>query len=52
MSKIVIVCHSGYGHTTKLAEAVAAGSGVALLSIDAEGHPPEGGWEQLAAAEA
>jgi NAD(P)H dehydrogenase (quinone) len=52
MSKIVIVYHSGYGHTKKVAEAVAEGSGGALLVIDAEGNLPEGGWEQLAAADA
>ena len=52
MSKIVIVYHSGYGHTTKVAQAVAEGSGGALLAIDAEGNLPEGGWEQLAAADA
>ena len=52
MSKIVIVYHSGYGHTKKVAEAVAAGSGGALLAIDAEGNLPEGGWEQLQAADA
>lgn len=50
--KIVIVYHSGYGHTKKVAEAVAAGSGAALLAIDAEGNLPAGGWEQLAAADA
>ena len=47
---IVIVYHSGYGHTKKVAEAVADGSAGTLLSIDAEGNLPEGGWEQLAAA--
>ena len=52
MSKIVIVFHSGYGHTTKIAQAVAEGSGGTLLAIDAEGNLPEGGWEQLAAAKA
>jgi NAD(P)H dehydrogenase (quinone) len=52
MSHIVIVYHSGYGHTKKVAEAVAEGSGGALLAIDAEGNLPEGGWEQLAAAKA
>lgn len=52
MSKIVIVFHSGYGHTTKIAEAVAAGSGGALLAIDADGNLPDGGWDQLAAADA
>lgn len=52
MSKIVIVYHSGYGHTRKVAEAVAEGSRGTLLAIDAEGNLPEGGWEQLAAAQA
>jgi NAD(P)H dehydrogenase (quinone) len=47
---IVIVYHSGYGHTKKVAEAVAETSGGALLAIDAEGNLPEGGWEQLGAA--
>jgi multimeric flavodoxin WrbA len=50
MSKIVIVYHSGYGHTKKIAEAVASTSGASLLAIDAEGNLPDGGWEQLAAA--
>ena len=50
MSKIVIVFHSGYGHTRKVAEAIAQSSGGALLAIDAEGNLPEGGWEQLQAA--
>ena len=50
MSKIVIVFHSGYGHTAKVAQAVAEGAGGTLLAIDAEGNLPEGGWDQLAAA--
>jgi NAD(P)H dehydrogenase (quinone) len=52
MSNIVIVFHSGYGHTAKVAQAVAEGSGGSLLAIDAEGNLPAGGWEQLAAAKA
>lgn len=51
-SKIVIVFHSGYGHTKRMAEAVADGAKGTLLAIDAEGNLPEGGWEQLAAADA
>ena len=51
MNKIVIVFHSGYGHTAKIAEAVAATSGAQVLAIDAEGNLPEGGWDSLAAAE-
>ena len=38
MSHIAIVYHSGYGHTAKVAQAVAAGSGGQLLAIDAEHH--------------
>ncbi len=48
MSAIVIVYHSGYGHTKKVAEAVAASSGGQLLAIDAEGNLPAGGWHQVA----
>jgi len=49
--KIAIVYHSGYGHTKKIAEAVAEGSGGALVAIDAEGNLPAGAWEQLQAAD-
>lgn len=52
MSKIAIVFHSGYGHTQKVAEAVAEGSGGALLPIDAEGNLSEADWATLAAADA
>jgi multimeric flavodoxin WrbA len=52
MSDIVIVFHSGYGHTKKIAEAIAGASGGALLPIDAEGQLPAGGWETLQAARA
>ena len=51
MSDIVIVFHSGYGHTAKVAQAVAEGAGGTLLAIDAEGNLPEGGWDTLAAAD-
>jgi len=49
---IVIVYHSGYGHTTKVAQAVAEGSGAKLIAIDADGNLPDGGWEALEAAKA
>ena len=52
MSKIAVVYHSGYGHTQRMAQAVANGAGAELLAIDAEGNLPEGGWETLAAADA
>jgi len=50
MTKIAVVFHSGYGHTQRMAQAVAEGAGAELVAIDAEGNLPEGGWETLAAA--
>lgn len=52
MADIVVVYHSGYGHTQRMAQAVAAGAGARLLAIDAEGNLPAGGWELLQAADA
>lgn len=52
MTQIVVVYHSGYGHTRRVAEYVAEGAKAELLAIDAEGNLPEGGWEKLAAADA
>jgi NAD(P)H dehydrogenase (quinone) len=58
MTSIVVVYYSGYGHTRKQAEAVAAGAAqtagatVTELAISAEGELPEGGWDILAAADA
>ena len=53
MSKIAVVFHSGYGHTHRIAQAVADGAGSAqLIAIDADGNLPDGGWEALAAADA
>ena len=52
MSKIAIVFHSGYGHTQRVAQAVADGASAGLIAIDADGNLPEGGWETLAAADA
>jgi multimeric flavodoxin WrbA len=51
MTDIVVVYHSGYGHTQRMAQAVAQGAGARLLAIDAEGNLPAGGWEQLKAAD-
>lgn len=52
MANIVVVYHSGYGHTQRLAQVVAQGAAAQLLAIDADGNLPAGGWEQLAAADA
>lgn len=48
----VVVYHSGYGHTKRVAEAVAEGAGATLLAIDADGVLPEPGWGALDAADA
>lgn len=52
MSKIVVVYHSGYGHTQRIAQEVAAGADADLLPIDADGNLADGAWEQLNAADA
>ena len=52
MAKVVVVYHSGYGHTKRMAEAVADGAEATLLAIDAEGNLPADGWETLGAADA
>lgn len=50
--KTAVVYHSGYGHTKRLAEAVAQGASASLIAIDAEGNIPEDRWETLAAVDA
>jgi len=52
MSKIAIVYHSGYGHTKRMAEAVAEGAKGELVAIDAEGNITDAQWALLAAADA
>lgn len=54
MSKIVIVYHSGYGHTKKLAEAVLAGTldGGADARMIAVGELDDAAWAELDAADA
>jgi NAD(P)H dehydrogenase (quinone) len=57
MKKMAIVYHSGYGHTTKAAQAVQAGAVNAgahadIILIDAEGNISEEQWEILDAADA
>ena len=47
-----VVYHSGYGHTKRLAEAVAEGAAASLIAIDAEGNIAENEWETLNAAAA
>lgn len=52
MTKIAVIYHSGYGHTQRMAQAVAEGAGAELLAIDADGNLPSSGWETLAQADA
>lgn len=52
MSNIAVVYHSGYGHTKRMAESVAAGAGATLYAIDAEGNLPDSAWDALNKADA
>lgn len=52
MSHIAVVYHSGYGHTKRMAESVAAGTGATLVAIDAEGNLSDSDWETLNKADA
>jgi multimeric flavodoxin WrbA len=52
MSKVAVVYHSGYGHTTKQAEALAKGAGADLIAINANGEISESQWATLDAADA
>lgn len=52
MAKIVVVYHSGYGHTQRMAESVAQGAGAELVPIDADGNLTEAQWAMLDAADA
>jgi NAD(P)H dehydrogenase (quinone) len=52
MAKAVVVYHSGYGHTQRMAQAVADGASAELVAIDAEGNLTEAQWASLAAADA
>jgi NAD(P)H dehydrogenase (quinone) len=58
MAKVGIVYFSGYGHTKKQAEAVAAGAAevvgatVFVIAVDKDGDLPEGGWDALGGMDA
>ena len=52
MSKTVVVYHSGYGHTQRVAQVVAEGAGAQLVAIDPEGNVSEADWSALDAAKA
>ena len=52
MTSIVVLYHSGYGHTQRLAQQVADGADAQLIAIDAEGNIGEADWAALDAADA
>ena len=52
MSKTVVVYHSGYGHTQRVAQFVAEGASAQLIAIDANGDLTEAQWADLDAADA
>jgi multimeric flavodoxin WrbA len=52
MTHTVVIYHSGYGHTQRLAQQVADGADAQLIAIDAEGNIGEADWAALDAADA
>jgi NAD(P)H dehydrogenase (quinone) len=46
----VVIYHSGYGHTKRMAEAVAEGAQATLLQIDADGSLTDSAWADIDAA--
>ena len=52
MAKTVVVFHSGYGHTQRLAQFVAQGANAQTITIDADGNITDADWATLDAADA
>ncbi len=52
MSKTVVVYHSGYGHTHRVAQLVAEGANAQLIAIDADGNVSDADWTAINAADA
>lgn len=52
MSAVVVIYHSGYGHTKKQAEAVAAGAKADLIAVNENGEITDADWDKLDAAKA
>ena len=52
MTSIVVVYHSGYGHTQRVAEYVAQGAQATLMAIDPDGNLSNEQWQQLDSAPA
>ena len=51
MSKTAVVYHSGYGHTQRVAQAVAEGAQAQLIAISPEGELSKSDWEVLEQAQ-
>jgi NAD(P)H dehydrogenase (quinone) len=49
---ISVVYHSGYGHTERIAQAVAKGASASVIAIDTEGVISADAWNTLALADA
>ncbi len=45
MAKTVVIFHSGYGHTERLANVVAQGAEAELIAIDQEGNISDEAWQ-------
>jgi multimeric flavodoxin WrbA len=52
MTKTVVVFHSGYGHTQRVAQFVAEGAKADLITIDADGNLSDADWAVVDAADA
>ena len=52
MTKSVVIYHSGYGHTQRIAQSVAEGANAQLIAIDADGNITVSDWAALDAADA
>jgi multimeric flavodoxin WrbA len=52
MNEVIVIYHSGYGHTQAIAQAVSQGAKADLVSIDAQGNVDDKGWSALHAAQA
>ena len=50
MAQTIVIYHSGYGHTQRVAQSVAQGANAELIAIDADGNITEAQWAALDAA--
>jgi len=51
MTQTVVVYHSGYGHTQRVAQAVAEGAQAKLIAISADGELSKADWDALEQAQ-